>query len=77
MSFYSHSYKMLSCRISWINCLQPIVLPSLILKPANVMHLWIEEDLIYTGMSGLVVHVAVAKASLAGGDPNGHQPSML
>ena len=24
--------------------------------------------------SGLVVHVAVAKA---GGDPNGHQPSML
>ena len=38
------------CHISSISCLQLIVLPSLILKPANEMVLWIEEDLIYTEM---------------------------
>ena len=35
------------------------------------MHLWIEEDLVYTAVCQalkLVVHVAVAKAFLAGGD---------
>ena len=60
---------MLSRHIGWISHLQPIVLPSLTLEAANVAHLWIEEDLIYTGKClGLVVYVAVAKASLAGGD---------
>ena len=53
-----------SCHTGWISHLQPIVLPSLMLN------LWIEEDLIYTSIhvkrSGLVVPVAVAKASLAG-----------
>ena len=50
MSFYSHSYKILSRHIDWIRHLQPIVLPSLTFKPANVTHLWIEEDLIYTSV---------------------------
>ena len=56
-----------SCHTSWISHLQPIILPSLMLN------LWIEEDLIYTSIHvkrlGLVVPVAVAKASLAGGFP--------
>ena len=47
-----------SCTISMLyHCfgaharlLQPIVLPSLMLKPANVTHLRIEEDLIYTSV---------------------------
>ena len=39
---------MLSRRIGWISHLQLIVLPSLTLEPANVIHLWIEEGLIYT-----------------------------
>ena len=30
--------------------LEQIVLPSLTVKPANVIHLWIEEDLIYTSV---------------------------
>ena len=46
----SHSYEMLSCHIGLIGHLQPIVLPSLTLKLANVIHLWIEEDLIYAGV---------------------------
>ena len=50
MSFYSHSYKMLSRPIGSMSHLQPIVLPSLTLKPANEIHVWIEEDLICTGM---------------------------
>ena len=51
MSFKNHSYKILSRRVGWINRhLQPIVLPSLTLKAANVIHLWIEEDLIYSGV---------------------------
>ena len=40
-------------------------LPRLMLKPANVTHLWIEEDL-YTKYLGLISLIAVAKASLAG-----------
>ena len=48
--FYSYSYKMLSRCIGWISHLQPIVLLSLTLRPANVIHLWIEEDLIYTSV---------------------------
>ena len=30
--------------------LQPIILPRLMLKPANITHLWTEEDLIYTSV---------------------------
>ena len=43
---YSHSYKRV------LVATLPIVLPSLMLKPANVIlvHLWIEEDLIYTSV---------------------------
>ena len=48
---YSHT-----CSYMWVlawspHChLQPIVLLSLMLKPANVTHLQIEEDLIYTNV---------------------------
>ena len=41
---------MLSRPIGWISHFQPIVLPSLTLKTANIIHLWIEEDLIYTSV---------------------------
>ena len=48
---YSHtgSYKWVLAQ-SPHRHLQPIVLPSLMLKPANVTHLQIEEDLIYTSV---------------------------
>ena len=48
---YSHtcSYKWVLARSSRRH-LQPIVLPSLMLKPANVTHLQIEEDMIYTSV---------------------------
>ena len=48
---YSHtcSYKWILAR-SPHRHLQPIVLLSLMLKPANVTHLRIEEDLIYTSV---------------------------
>ena len=45
-----------------------IVLASLMLKPANVTHLWIEEDQVCTKHSGLINLIAVAKVSLAGGN---------
>ena len=42
----------------------------LMFKPANVTHLWIEEDLIYTSVcqafGGLIISIAVVKAYLAG-----------
>ena len=33
-----------------ISHLQSIILPSLMFKPANVTHLWIEEDLVCTSV---------------------------
>ena len=64
---YSHT-----CTYEWVLArlphrhLQPIVLPSLMLKPANVTHLQIEEDLIYTSVrQALGFDHLVVKASLA------------
>ena len=83
MSFKSHSYKMLSRCIGWISHLQPIVLPSLTLEPANVIHLWIEEDLIYTvvchafGFSSSCSCCKGAFGRRRSSFPNGHQPRVL
>ena len=48
--FKAIATKCLVTPISSVSHLQPIVLPSLTLKSANEIPVWIEEDLIYTGM---------------------------
>ena len=48
-------------------------MPSLIFQPITVTHPWIEEDLIYISVDkrlGLIILVAVVKASLAEGTVN-------
>ena len=55
--------------------LQLIVLLSLMFKIAHIMHLWIEEGLIYTSVCqafGFDRSVAVAKAYLAGSSVHYH-----